>query len=694
MKWFSVLKRLTVFLITIGTLQLQGALAGRQDNSRGQLTQGTISVTPNTCESAVHIVLSSLSNHALSINGNLLEKTIFSDAYKKRVIKNVFNLYDPKKLLMFKTEYEDLNSMAQVFVDDTSDSEDHEVRLNCEIVDQLFLKMIAYEQRYNNIRVELLSDPTLYDRVMGEANKVDEFIEQFLKSLLDTPVGRSDYTDGSLKIKEKQFFDKLSTAPRDESDLKKKIELRLALSVSRLMNVGETSKDSFEIAKRFINRDPHLFKLSNPKTPYYVFIKSMLDSVETHTRFLTQKQLGELIEMTSSGFSGLGVEISQSLSGLRVINIINGGMAQKEKLLHKGDVIISVNGDSEIMKAKVGMARKALMGPPRSSVNIVILRDGKELSLTLTRGFVSTQVEGFKSEVREVDGVKLGYIWFSQFYGPSANALGVSSVIKSKLQDFVDRGVQGLVLDVRGNGGGLVQEVVNIVSYFISEGPVVHFLGPRKNEIKYDEDGGQVVFDAPVVVMVDSASASASEILSGALGEYNRALIVGSERTFGKGSAQNILMLNKINELSGYVKLTDVYYFLPGGRSPQFEGIKSDLVILPSIKDYGERFENPNFKSPIPIKSLFKQDHEPEVKTKTRSLGSFLNSILSIGTSGDEGAIKWRGDSLQAELVEQLKEQYDDEIMSLEDSQDNKKVKDASFKILQAWRLIVSDIEK
>lgn len=297
-------------------------------------------------------------------------------------------------------------------------------------------------------------------------------------------------------------------------------------------------------------------------------LKGMMQTLDPHSAFLDKNVFQKMNEDTAGEFGGLGVEVTQKDGVLVVITPIDDTPAFKAGL-RTGDKIVEINGDSTI-GLSLDEAVDKMRGKPNSKVNIGILRSGVEGVKHYTLVRQKIKIEAVKNEILEENYV---YVRLTQFQQDAGKE--IAEVIR-KARDDKKKKLKGIVLDLRSNPGGLLTEAVNVSSIFLKDGVVVSTEGrdPKHKEIHYVKKAGFKETDLPVVVLVNGASASASEIVAGALQDHKRAIIMGTQ-TFGKGSVQTVAKLD-----SDYgVKLTIAQYLTPKERRIQAVGIKPDLEI-------------------------------------------------------------------------------------------------------------------
>ena len=296
-------------------------------------------------------------------------------------------------------------------------------------------------------------------------------------------------------------------------------------------------------------------------------LKGMLNRLDPHSDYMDEQEFKESQSDISGKFGGLGIEISQQAGFPKVIAPIDGTPAARAGL-QPGDLIVAVNGES-VQDQNLDKIVRVLRGSPGSSVTLTIVRgEDKPFDVSIVRSII--QVHTVKSKLAP-NGI--GYVRITEFGADSPRHL------KEALENLKNQAggkLNGLVLDLRNDPGGLLTSAVAVAGNFLNGGTVVTIKGRRggDNQAYQAPPGGAVLPDAPMVVLINGASASASEIVAGALQDRKRATIMGTQ-SFGKGSVQTIIPLNGY----GAVRLTTALYYTPGGRSIQGKGIAPDVVV-------------------------------------------------------------------------------------------------------------------
>jgi len=296
----------------------------------------------------------------------------------------------------------------------------------------------------------------------------------------------------------------------------------------------------------------------------------ILSSLDPHSSYLNEDDLKEMEVQTNGQFGGVGIEITVESSLIKVISALDDTPAFKAGI-KSGDYISKVDGKS-IVGIKIDEVVKKLRGKPNTNVSVTILRKGEKAPFDVVLQRQNIKIKAVKSSI-EGD---IAYIKINSFSGQAYS--GVVVELKKIMNAIGNNKVKGIVLDLRNNPGGLLDEAVTISDLFLDKGQtIVSIAGRNKSEDKiYKDDSDQTITNTiPMVVLINEGSASASEIVAGALQDNKRAIIVGL-KSFGKGSVQSIIPLV---EKRGALKMTTALYYTPSGKSIQAEGIRPDIIV-------------------------------------------------------------------------------------------------------------------
>jgi carboxyl-terminal processing protease len=305
----------------------------------------------------------------------------------------------------------------------------------------------------------------------------------------------------------------------------------------------------------------------------YGAIKGMLETLDPHSAFMPPNMYKEMQEETKGRFEGLGIEITIKEGILMVVSPIEDTPAFKAGIL-AGDQILKIEGDSTKNLTLMDSVKR-LRGPKGTQVTITIMREGftKPREFTLTRDVIP--VRSVRHELLEK---QYGYIRLSQFQEKTEGEL--DKALKA-LEEESKGSMKGLVLDLRNNPGGLLDQAVKVADRFIESGLIVSMEGRREDQkMKFFAHSQGTIARYPLIVLVNGGSASASEIVAGAIQDHGRGILVGTQ-TFGKGSVQTIFPLKDGSGL----RLTTARYFTPNGRSIQAKGIIPDILVKPALSE-------------------------------------------------------------------------------------------------------------
>lgn len=337
-----------------------------------------------------------------------------------------------------------------------------------------------------------------------------------------------------------------------------------------------------------------------------VYINSFVLQFDPHTNYFNPDDKDRFDMSMTGKFEGIGARLSKRNQAIKVVDIIVGGPLWRDQLMEVGDEIQLVrqeDGDAvDIRAMRLDDAIKLIKGSKGSMVYLTVKKvDGNIETIPVKRDLVVLEESYARSTVINRQDQKYGLIHLPKFYVDfkSYKERNAAHDVEQEVINLKEAGVGGLIIDLRNNGGGSLQTVVDIAGLFIDEGPIVQVKSTvSKTEVLRDRDGKRL-WNGPMVILVNELSASASEILAAAMQDYERAIVIGSEQTFGKGTVQNVVDLNRFLSNSTYGNLgalkitTDKFYRINGG-STQLEGVKSDVITPDRYRyvDVGERDED------------------------------------------------------------------------------------------------------
>ncbi len=354
---------------------------------------------------------------------------------------------------------------------------------------------------------------------------------------------------------------------------------------------------------------------------FSIYINSIVEEFDPHTNYLAPQDKDRFDVAMSGKLEGIGARLQKQRDNVKVVEVISGGPAWRGEDLEVGDLITRVKQEDEAESVSIGGMRlddavNLIKGPKGSEVTLTVKKvDGTFKEIKITRDVVEIEETYAKSALVKNNDKSFGLIELPRFYFDMENykARNAASDIKQEIIRLKEEGMEGLVLDLRNNGGGSLKTAIDIAGLFIKSGPIVQVASSDgRTEVLEDKDKN-LEWDGPLVILVNEISASASEILAAAMQDYNRAIVIGSKQTYGKGTVQNMIDLNRWmrnNEHGdlGAIKVTTQKFYRVNGGSTQLEGVKSDVVVPDrySFIDVGER----DYKNPLPYDKIAPAKYE------------------------------------------------------------------------------------
>jgi carboxyl-terminal processing protease len=507
------------------------------------------------------------------------------DEFSKKAYKLYVERIDFNKLFLIQEDIDQLSKFETLIDDEIKNGTFRFYDLSVEIVEERtkevedFYKDILSKPFDFNIDEDYQSDADKYDY----AENLDELKEMWRKSLKYQVLSRV-YT----KIKQQEK----ALEKNDTSVVQKSFE---ELEVKARESVMKSHDEWFRRLSQVENADR-----------FNVFANSIVGVYDPHTEYFPPKDKENFDIRMSGQLEGIGATLSEKEGYIKVERIVPGSASWKQGELEAGDLILKVaQGEEEpvdIVDMRLDKAVQLIRGPKGTEVRLTVKKiDGSIVVIPIIRDVViidETYARSIKVENTEAD-VNAAYILLPSFYADFNNRGGRNSAddIKAELKKIKQEDYDGVILDLRNNGGGSLMDVVKIVGMFIDNGPVVQVKARGQSPMVHKDYNRGIYYDGPVVVLVNSLSASASEILAAALQDYGRAVIVGSN-SFGKGTVQRFLELDGLLRMEdeamkplGALKLTIQKFYRINGDATQLKGVTPD-VILPDDYMYleiGER---------------------------------------------------------------------------------------------------------
>ena len=513
---------------------------------------------------------------------------------------NVKSLNDEMSEQIFHTYLESIDGQKRYFLQSDYREfakymyriDDQLRELDLTFFDLTYKRLILRKNEVENLYASLLSRP--FDFEKKESFDMD--YEEQLFPLSQT--SRAEKWRKQLKLSTLSvLYDKVQEAEKkeEESTADYVSPSWVVLEEEARTTTRENMEDYFDLMNDLERKDW-----------FDIYLNAFVLQFDPHTIYFNPDDKDRFDMNMSGKFEGIGARLSKRDQAIKVVDIIVGGPLWRDQLMEVGDEIQLVRqeeGDAvDIRSMRLDDAIKLIKGPKGSTVQLTIKKvDGTIETIPVKRDLVVLEESYARSSVINRLDQKYGLIHLPKFYVDfkSYKERNAAHDVEQEVINLKEAGVKGLIIDLRNNGGGSLQTVVDIAGLFIDKGPIVQVKSTvSKTEVLRDRDD-KTLWDGPMVILVNELSASASEILAAALQDYERAIVLGSKQTFGKGTVQNVVDLNRFLSNSTYGNLgalkitTDKFYRINGG-STQLEGVKSD-VITPdrySYVDIGERDED------------------------------------------------------------------------------------------------------
>ena len=444
-----------------------------------------------------------------------------------------------------------------------------------------------------------------YDKELFAASK-SELKERWRKQLKYATLGTYD---SKISVSNKE--PKISKTLKNE-EVQTHIE-GSGIEVEQTMKAltpEEAEKEARESTRKTLDEFFDFVDDLERKDWFVQYINTIVGEFDPHTFYFAPEDK-EKFDMSMSGkFEGIGARLQKKPDGAKIVEIISGGPVWRDQRLEVGDEIIRVGQEGadpiDIVGMRLDDAIKLIKGPEGTVVDLTVRKvDGAIEVISLTRDVVELE-ESYAKSANIIKGQQqFGLINLPKFYVDfnDYTERNAATDVAKEVERLKQEGAEGLILDLRDNGGGSLKTVIEMAGLFIKDGPIVQVRSNGKGKDVYDDKDERIQWDGPLVILVNELSASASEILAAAMQDYKRAIVIGSKQTFGKGTVQNVIPLDNIvrsNEHGdlGAIKLTTQKFYRINGGSTQLEGVKSDIVVPDkySYIDLGERDQSTPLK--------------------------------------------------------------------------------------------------
>ncbi len=535
------------------------------------------------------------------------------DEFSENVFNDFIDAIDPYRRYFYRKDIEEFNKYKKEIDDMIKDKD-------LTFFNLVYARLLERQKEANDIQKEVLDKPFNFSK----------------QEILDTEYEAQLFVKNKKAIKERwrqqlklnalsSYYDKKQDQERDPDDpdedeenaeeiadtTPKEIFSDKELEEKAREEVADNMKDFFDFTNELERKDY-----------FAIFLNAIVEEFDPHTTYYAPVAKDRFDQQMSGQFQGIGARLQKRNGEVRVTDVISGGPAWRGEELQAGDIILKVSQeDDEEATSIVGMrlddAIKLIKGPKGTKVILNVKKkiDGSIENIEITRDIVELEETYARSAFVNKDERNYGVINLPKFYFnmDNYNQRNAATDVAREIERLKEQNIEGLVIDLRNNGGGSLKTVVDIAGLFIKEGPVVQVkTNGEIADILKDEDES-VLWDGPLVILVNEISASASEILAAAMQDYKRAIIIGGKQTYGKGTVQNVLDLNRYlrdNDLGdlGALKMTTQKFYRVNGGSTQLEGVKSDVVVPDqfSYVDIGER----DTENPLPWDKIKAADYD------------------------------------------------------------------------------------
>jgi len=522
-----------------------------------------------------------------------------NDDFSKEVFSDYIDALDPLKRYFYQSDIDEFKRYEKLI--------DDEIR-NKDIT--------FFSISYNRLQQRMSEARMLYKEILKSPFdfQKDESIDTDYKKLSYTSSKKEMTNRWRLQLKFNalsSYYDKIE---EQNDSLAKNGEYKsktlVTIEEEARENTRTSLKEYFEFADDLERKDW-----------FSIYINSIVEEFDPHTYYFAPQDKDRFDIAMSGKLEGIGARLQKKNDNVKIVEIISGGPAWRGNRVEVGDFIMKVKQEDEnepvsVVGMRLDDAVSLIKGPKGTKVTLTVKKvDGTTEVVDIIRDVVELEETYAKSSVVKKNDKAFGVINLPKFYFnmQDYNQRNAAKDVKQEIVRLKEQNMDGLVIDLRDNGGGSLQTVVDIAGLFIEKGPVVQVRTKgEKPEVLSDKDKN-ILWDGPLVILVNELSASASEILAAAMQDYKRAIIIGSKQTYGKGTVQNVMDLNRwmrSNDFGdlGALKLTTQKFYRVNGGSTQLEGVKSDVVVPDrySYIDIGEKDQ----ENPLPWDKIPAADYD------------------------------------------------------------------------------------
>lgn len=495
------------------------------------------------------------------------------DAFSREIFRKYLENLDPDKNILLQADIRELKKYETLI-----DDELHGVPIRFfQAANIIYDKRLAEVNQYYKDILEKPFSYTVDETVIMDADKLDYPVneaarrENWRKKLKFMSMERySDLTDAREQNKGTQGF-----VVKTDAELEKEARSKVTAIMNR----------NFERLKNKFNEEER----------FNMLVNTITTSMDPHTTFFPPVEKRYFDEQMSGRFFGIGASLRSEDGNIKIATLVTGSPAWKSQQITVGDIVMKVGQGAEEPVDLTGFdtqdAVKLIRGKKGTEVRLVLKKsDGSVKTVSMIREEIQTEETFARSAVINKEGKKIGYIFLPEFYADWERPNGARSAVDvaGEIIKLKEQGVDGIIMDLRDNGGGSLYDVVQMVGFFIEEGPIVQVKDRMGNPNILRDRDRDILYDGPLAVMVNEFSASASEIFAAAIQDYQRGVVIGSTSTYGKGTVQrNIGLDGNMSPFSasstvdqlGTVKLTLQKFYRINGGSTQLKGVVPDIII-------------------------------------------------------------------------------------------------------------------
>jgi len=514
--------------------------------------------------------------------GHYLDKEI-DDEFSEKVFNTFLENLDPYKRYFYMSDIEEFSKFKYTIDDDFKNP-------NLDFFD------LVYE-RYNN---RMSESEKIFSKILSKPFDFskDEVCECDFE-ILDYVQTKEELYDRWRKLLKIYVIENYHNEIEDDLRMLEKD------SNFQLRDPALIEKESREsLSETMIQNYRFVSKEMQRSDWFSVYINSFLSQYDPNTSYLDPDSKDRFDVDMSGNYAGIGARLQKKIDKVEITEVISGGPAWRDNILEKGDAILKVRQDNEdepvsILNMRLSEAVKLIKGKKGTKVHLTVKKvDGSISEVTVKRDIVQLEETYIKSSIVEKDNNNYGIINIPKFYidFDNQNNRDAAKDLRNEIIRLKEQDVKGLVIDLRNNGGGALKTVVDMAGMFIKNGPVVQVKDNFKEKRILSDRDRSILWNGPLVILVNEGSASASEILAAAMQDYKRAIIIGGNQTWGKGTVQTIYPLNNMIRGNTYgdlgaLRLTIQKYYRINGGSVQLEGVKSDINVPYRYKylEFGEK---------------------------------------------------------------------------------------------------------